>query len=52
MSRGLPIDELLYCDALRRQEKVRDSEFFDSRVIEPKESSLKNEKFAAQKFIK
>ena len=49
MARNIPVDELLYNDAIRRTGKKKDA------VINDKNVTTKNnntEKFVAQKFIK
>ena len=54
MSRNAPIDELLYGDALRRQEKSKDVLYTQSSEATKYEKpiNLTNEKYAAQKFIR
>ncbi len=54
MIRRKPVQDLLYSDAIRRQEQQRRNEF-EADIISPKAEknlNLNNEKFAAQKFIK
>jgi hypothetical protein len=50
----MPIDDLLYNDALRRQQKSKDLEIVNCNPIQYKseKNNLNNEKYVAQKFIK
>ena len=50
----MPIDDLLYNDALRRQQKSKDIETVNSHPIQYKSENINmnNEKYVAQKFIK
>lgn len=53
MIRNGPIQDLLYGDALRRQQKVKDMSHiqnYNSKSERP--LNLNNEKYAAQKFIR
>ena len=55
MIRSGPINELLYSDALRRQEKGHENAITTSSMIGSKmekTSNFNNEKYAAQKFIR
>lgn len=54
LTRNAPINELLYQDALRRQEKARGYESQSLQNIPPpgRVLNLNNEKYVAQKFIK
>lgn len=54
MIRNAPINELLYQDAVRRQERAKGYESQNQQTIPipGKALNLNNEKYVAQKFIK
>ena len=54
MTRNAPINELLYQDAIRRQERAKgyESQNLQSIPLPGKLLNLNNEKYVAQKFIK
>ena len=54
LTRNAPINELLYQDAMRRQERAREFESQNSQnaPIPGRSVNLNNEKYVAQKFIK
>ena len=52
LARNTPIDNLLYNDALRRQERAREAEVASLPIRQEKPLNLNNEKYVAQKFIK
>ena len=54
MTRNAPINELLYQDAIRRQERAKgyESQNLQNIPLPGKLLNLNNEKYVAQKFIK
>jgi hypothetical protein len=54
LARNTPIDNLLYNDALRRQERAREMEALGGAPVgrQERQLNLNNEKYVAQKFIK
>lgn len=54
MARNAPIEDLLYGDALRRQEKGREVKALNAQGIKHDRPAINmnNERYVAQKFIK